>query len=394
MSDSFRGFALATALGLICTTLWAEPSLPWEPTLESAQQRAAQSGRLVYAHFWAPWCGPCRRMEAEVFQQSAVADQVSANYVPVKIDADQYPELARRYGIVGLPTEVILTPQGQLIHAFNWRGQRINAATFVERLNQVAAIYRQQIGVQIAKTQGPGPSAGGTPAPAVAAITPAMPTPTSLTANPGPSLVTPAPAYGRQTDTPKPNNFPAEQGPTLTTAASGISSSGTILPPNVATASTPAAPSAGTGTPGPARPQNQPQPATANTPPAKFPMGLDKFCPVTLLEKGKWVLGDRRYGVIHRGRTYLFVGPEEQRRFRANPDLYAPMNSGYDVVLFAEQHQAVSGQRQYGVTYAGHVFLFADQTTRTRFEKNPLFYAKPLFDQLRANASPNLPPAR
>ena len=51
-------------------------------------------------------------------------------------------------------------------------------------------------------------------------------------------------------------------------------------------------------------------------------LGLDGYCPVTLADQKKWQVGDRRYGVIHRGRTYLFAGPVEQQKFLANPDHY------------------------------------------------------------------------
>ena len=47
---------------------------------------------------------------------------------------------------------------------------------------------------------------------------------------------------------------------------------------------------------------------------------LEGYCPVTLTEKQQWVLGDHRWGATHRGSMYLFLGPEEQRRFLADPD--------------------------------------------------------------------------
>ena len=74
-----------------------------------------QTNRLVLIEFSAPTCDYCRRMEAEVFDQPSVAAQVTANYVPVKINADHFPATAKQYGITGLPTTVIITPQGQVL---------------------------------------------------------------------------------------------------------------------------------------------------------------------------------------------------------------------------------------------------------------------------------------
>ena len=41
--------------------------LEWTTDLASAQRTAAQTNRLVLVHFGGTWCGPCQRMEAEVF---------------------------------------------------------------------------------------------------------------------------------------------------------------------------------------------------------------------------------------------------------------------------------------------------------------------------------------
>ncbi len=98
------------------------------------------------------------------------------------------------------------------------------------------------------------------------------------------------------------------------------------------------------------------------------------------------MLGDRRWGAIHRGRTYLFAGPEEQRRFFTDPDRYAPTASGNDVVLAAEQGQAVPGMRQHGVTFGNHVYLFSSEATLEKFSKNPNVYVNQASGSLRAGA--------
>ena len=120
-------------------------------------------------------------------------------------------------------------------------------------------------------------------------------------------------------------------------------------------------------------------------PAANPPLCLDGFCPVTLAEKQQWVPGDRRYGAIHRGRTYLFTGSEEQRRFFTDPDRYAPIISGNDIVQAMEKGQAVPGMREHGVFYNGHIFLFADEVALDKFSKNPAYYANQALEAIQAS---------
>ena len=115
----------------------------------------------------------------------------------------------------------------------------------------------------------------------------------------------------------------------------------------------------------------KPQQVPAGNP----PLGMDGYCSVTLCEKQQWVLGDRQWGAIHRGRTYLFTGQEEQRRFLADADRYAPVISGNDVVLAIDQGQTVPGMREHGVYFGNRVYLFSGEASLEKFSRNPNLYA-------------------
>lgn len=54
----------------------------------------------VIVDFWAPWCGPCRAM-APIFAQAAKTLEPHARFV--KVNVDDNPEAAARYGVRGIP---------------------------------------------------------------------------------------------------------------------------------------------------------------------------------------------------------------------------------------------------------------------------------------------------
>lgn len=66
----------------------------------------------VIVDFWAPWCGPCR-MVAPILDK--IAKENAGKLVVAKVNTDEDPEWAGRFGVQGIPT-MLFVVEGKVVH--------------------------------------------------------------------------------------------------------------------------------------------------------------------------------------------------------------------------------------------------------------------------------------
>ena len=86
----------------------------WVYDFEQAKAIALQEKKWIVDDFWASWCGPCKKMDRELWQKTEM-NTVKDKFVFVKIDFDQEREFAQYFTVQAIPSVLIIDPNKAVI---------------------------------------------------------------------------------------------------------------------------------------------------------------------------------------------------------------------------------------------------------------------------------------
>lgn len=109
--------------------------------------RAADEDKPVLLSISAAWCRACHEMDRTTYADPRVALLIRDLFIPVRVDADQRPDINDRYNLGGWPTTAFLTARGDLITG----GTFVAANRMPGVLTRVAAAHAEHRAAELAE---------------------------------------------------------------------------------------------------------------------------------------------------------------------------------------------------------------------------------------------------
>ncbi len=111
----------------------------WQEWGDEAFEKAQKEDKPVLLSISGTWCHWCHVMDDTTYTDREIAENISKNYIPIRVDTDRRPDINARYNLGGWPTTAFLTPEGEIITG----GTYIPPDKMLEALESVFHFYRK-----------------------------------------------------------------------------------------------------------------------------------------------------------------------------------------------------------------------------------------------------------
>ena len=108
------GFVLAAP---VAAGQEGEPAVVQWHSYVNGMEKLQQGEKTGFLYFYTDWCGYCKKADQETFSDKQVSSYLNENFVPIRVNADEEKALARQYGVVHYPSNIFLSPEGEVIAA-------------------------------------------------------------------------------------------------------------------------------------------------------------------------------------------------------------------------------------------------------------------------------------
>lgn len=106
----------------------------------SALAEARATAQPLFIDFYAEWCAPCKIIESKILPDFRVQTALDG-FVFVRVDVDVDMKSGERFGVVAMPTLLVLSTEGEEL--FRHVGM-IEPADLAERLNEIRTTRRAE----------------------------------------------------------------------------------------------------------------------------------------------------------------------------------------------------------------------------------------------------------
>ncbi len=100
------------------STIIIAQGIEFQPSWEGTISKAKEENKLIFLDAYTVWCGPCKKMDRDVFSQKMIGDFFNKNFINIKLDMEKGigKTLANQYNVKAFPTLLFLSFDGTMIH--------------------------------------------------------------------------------------------------------------------------------------------------------------------------------------------------------------------------------------------------------------------------------------